>query len=530
MFTYDSSFPSRRSPVFARAMVATSQPLAAQAGLRMLQRGGSAVDAALAAAIILVVVEPTGNGLGSDNFALLWSEGELHGLNASGRSPAAWTPDYFAGKNAMPVSGADSVTVPGAVAGWRALWEKFGVLPWPDLFEPAIDLARRGFGVSPVIASEWATSAQRFGARPDWAAAFAPNGRAPHAGELFACEAIARTLEIIAHDKGEGFYRGDLAAQIAAHVQREGGAMNADDLAANAPEWVTPLAQDFADYTLHELPPNGQGIIAQLLVGALDQTPFREADEETALHLAIECAKAAVADGLQHIAEPAAMNMTPAQLLAPKRLASRGAQISTSQNAAPMREISGSPARDLDTVLITAADANGQMVTLIQSNYRGFGSGLVVPDTGVSLGSRGTGFSLMPGHPNRVGPRKRPFHTIIPGFLTRNGAPVAALGVMGGPMQPQGHAQLMLIRTLIEGYNPQSAIDAPRWFVDDDGSVALERGYFPAIAESLRARGHVVMTDKPAGTFGGAQMIWKLDNGIYAGASESRKDGAAVGF
>ena len=529
MFTYDSPFSSRRSPVFARALVATSQPLAAQAGLRMLQRGGSAVDAALAAAMVLPVVEPTGNGLGSDNFALLWSEGELHGLNASGRSPAAWTPDYFAGQTEMPMSGADSITVPGAVGGWRALWERFGKLPWPDLFEPAIEIARRGFGVSPVIAGEWARSAERFGERPDWAAAFAPHGQTPRAGELFQCEAMARTLETIARDKGESFYHGELAAQIAAHVQSEGGALTADDLAANKPEWVTPLAQDFAGYTLHELPPNGQGLVAQLLLGALEPTPFREADEATALHLAIECAKAAVADGLEYIAEPEAMNATPAQLLAPQRLAERAAQISASQNAAPMREIVGSPARDLDTVLITAADENGQMVTLIQSNYRGFGSGLVVPDTGISLGSRGTGFSLTPDHPNCVAPRKRPFHTIIPGFLTRDGAPVAAFGVMGGPMQPQGHAQ-MLLRTLIEGHDPQAAIDAPRWFVDDDGNVALERGWPDEIAQSLRARGHIVETDAPTGTFGGAQMIWKGDDGIYAGGSESRKDGAAVGF
>ena len=529
MFAYDSPFSSRRSPVFARAMVATSQPLAAQAGLRMLQRGGSAVDAALAAAMALVVVEPTGNGLGSDNFALLWSDGQLHGLNASGASPAAWTPNYFAGQTEMPISGADSVTVPGAVGGWRALWERFGVLDWPDLFEPAIELARRGFGVSPVIAREWAVSAARFGERADWATAFAPNGQTPRVGELFRCEAMARTLETIARDEGQSFYRGELAAQIAAHVQAQGGAMTADDLAENAPAWVTPIAQSFAGYTLHELPPNGQGLVAQLLLGALDQTPFREADEATALHLAIECAKAAVADGLQHIAEPAAMTMAPAQLLASERLAKRAAEISASQNAAPMRELAGSPRRDLDTVLITAADANGQMVTLIQSNYRGFGSGLVVPATGISLGNRGTGFSLMPGHPNRVAPRKRPFHTIIPGFLTQNGAPVAALGVMGGPMQPQGHAQLLL-RTLIENHNPQAAIDAPRWFVDDDGTVALERGWPIEIAQSLRARGHVVTTDAPTGTFGGAQMIWKLDDGIYIGASESRKDGAAVGF
>ena len=269
--------------------------------------------------------------------------------------------------------------------------------------------------------------------------------------------------------------------------------------------------------------------MAQLLLGALEHTPFREADEAMALHLAIECAKAAVSDGLEFLAEPIAMNTTPAQLLSPERLAARAAEISASERAAPMRAIAGSPARDLDTVLITAADESGQMVTLIQSNYRGFGSGLVVPGTGISLGSRGTGFSLTPGHPNCVAPRKRPFHTIIPGFLTRDGAPIAAFGLMGGPMQPQGHAQ-MLLRTIIENHDPQSAIDAPRWFVDDDGNVALESGYSPAIAEALRARGHIVETDAPAGTFGGAQMIWKGDDGIYIGASESRKDGAAVGF
>ena len=512
----------------ARGVVATSQPLAAQAGLQMLNRGGNAVDAALASAMALVVVEPTGNGLGSDNFALLWDGQQLRGLNASGRAPAAWTPNYFAGREAMPMFGADSITVPGAVGGWRALWERFGSLSWAELFEPAIALARRGYPVSPIIAGEWARSVKVFGGRADFAATFTIEGRAPRVGEIFRCEAMARTLETIAADGGESFYRGEIAARIAAHIQSEGGALRADDMARNAPEWVTPLAQEFAGYTLHELPPNGQGIVAQLLVGALEQTPFRELDADAALHLALECAKAAVADGLEFVAEPDAMTTSAADLLRPERLAARAAQINAN-TAAPMRTFAGSPARDLDTVLICAADQSGRMITLIQSNFRGFGSGLVVPDCGVSLGDRGSGFTLAPGHPNCVGPNKRPFHTIIPGFLTRQGAPVAALGVMGGPMQPQGHAQL-LQRVLIENCNPQTAIDAPRWFVDDDGIVALERGWSAAIAEGLRARGHQVVSDAPAGLFGGAQMIWRLENGAYLGASDGRKDGAAVGM
>ena len=494
----------------------------------MLARGGNAVDAALATAMALVVVEPTGNGLGSDNFALLWDGQELRGLNASGRAPAAWTPEYFAGQDAIPMYGAGSITVPGAVGGWRALWERFGTLEWPELFEPAIALARRGFPVSPIIAGDWARSVARFGERADFSAAFCIEGRAPHAGEIFRSEAMARTLETIASDQGESFYRGDLAARIGAHIQSEGGALTAGDMARNAPEWVTPLAQDFAGYTLHELPPNGQGIVAQLLVGALEQTPFREVEPDAALHLAIECAKAAVADGLEFVAEPAAMTMSAAELLSPARLAERAAQIEVSR-AAPMRTFTGSPTRDLDTVLICAADESGRMITLIQSNFRGFGSGLVVPETGISLGDRGNGFTLAPGHPNRVGPGKRPFHTIIPGFLTRGGAPVAALGVMGGPMQPQGHAQL-LQHVLVENRDPQSAIDAPRWFVDDDGIVSLERGWDASAAQSLRARGHEVITDAPSGTFGGAQMIWRLENGAYVGASDGRKDGAAVGM
>jgi gamma-glutamyltranspeptidase/glutathione hydrolase len=527
-FSYDLPYPSRRVPVMARNVVATSQPLAAQAGLRMLWKGGNAVDAALAAAIALTVVEPTGNGLGSDAFAILWDGHRLHGLNASGRSPAGWTPERFRGLTAMPRLGWESVTVPGAVSAWTMLSERFGRLAFEDLFEPALDYARNGFHVSPTIARLWARARTQLADQPGFAEAFLPCGRAPEAGELFVNRPIGDSLEAIALSRGEDFYRGALAERIAAFAREHGAALDADDLGRHRASWCGTIATRFRDVTLHEIPPNGQGIAALMALGMLETTDIDALppDGAESLHLQIEAMKRALADVERHVGDPADMEVTAEQLLDPGYLAAHAASIDPARAIDPR---AGAP-RDGGTVYVAAADADGMMVSFIQSNYNGFGSGVVVPGTGISLQNRGAGFTLEPGHPNRVGPAKRPFHTIIPGFLMRNGEPLMSFGLMGGPMQAQGHLQ-MVLRTQAWSQNPQAASDAPRWRVVHGREVAVEATMNPQAVAGLRARGHAVSPESPdiSFGFGGAQLIHRIGHGYVAG-SDHRKDGCAVGF
>jgi gamma-glutamyltranspeptidase/glutathione hydrolase len=526
----DWRFPyaSRRVPVLARNVVATSQPLAAQAGLRMMLRGGNAVDAAIAAAITLTVVEPVSNGVGSDAFAIVWDGAALYGLNASGRAPQAWTPARFAGLSAMPERGWDTVTVPGAVSAWVALSARFGRLPFAALFEPAIDYARNGFPVSPVVAAKWRNQLPLLADQPGFAAAFMPDGRAPEPGERFALPALAATLESIAATRGEAFYRGPLAAALVAHAQAHGGAMNLADLDAHAVEWVAPVGVDYRGYTLHELPPNGQGLAALIALGILAHRDVaaHEVDSAASLHLQIEAMKLAFADVYRHVADPRAMTIEAASLLDSGYLAERARQIDP---ARAQRPAAGRPARG-GTVYLTGADADGMMVSLIQSNYAGFGSGVVVPGTGVSLQNRGSAFTLERGHPNEVGPGKRPFHTIIPAFVTRGGTPVMSFGVMGGAMQPQGHVQIM-VRLADHGQNPQAACDAPRWRVRDGLEVELEPGFDAATVAGLIRLGHRVVRTDPASyfDFGAGQFVYRLADG-YLAASDPRRDGQAVGF
>ncbi len=522
-------YPTRRSPVLARNVVATSQPLAAQAGLAALARGGNAVDAALAAAITLTVVEPSGNGLGSDAFALVWDGGTLHGLNASGRAPAAWTPERFAGREAMPVLGADAVTVPGAVSAWVELARRFGRLPFADLFEAGIRYARDGWHVSPVVGTLWARTVARLGDQPGFAETFLPAGRAPVAGEPFRAPAMARTLEAIAASDGEAFYRGDVARATADWVQRHGGGLALADLEAHRADWVEPLEYAGLGGRLAEIPPNGQGIAAQIALGILAHTDVAAHDPDgvEALHLQLEAMKLAMADLDAHVGDVEAMRLRPADLLDDGYLRARAALIDPRRAGDPG---AGAPAPG-GTVYLTAADAEGRMVSFIQSNYMGFGSGVVVPETGVSLQNRGAGFTLRAGHPNEVGPRKRPFHTIIPGFLRADdGEPSMSFGVMGGPMQAQGHVQ-MVLRTRIWEQNPQAASDAPRWRVTGGRGVALEVGFAADVYEALAARGHEITVEPPdaAFGFGGAQLIARVPEGYIAG-SDGRKDGCAVGF
>jgi gamma-glutamyltranspeptidase/glutathione hydrolase len=513
-------------PVVARNAVATSQPLAAVAGLDAMRRGGNAVDAALTTAITLTVVEPNNNGVGSDAFAIVGTPDGVWGLNASGRSPSAWTTQRFAGRASMPVLGWDSVTVPGAVSAWVALSDRFGRLPFARLFDAAIAYARDGFHVGPKTAHYWGLAAPNFEAFPDFIAHFLPQGRAPRAGELFRRPELAQTLEQIAQSRGESFYRGDLAQHIVAASRDAGGTMNADDLAQHRADWVTPIRQSYRDIELHEIPPNGQGLAAQIGLAILNHFDLAAspADDDRNIHLQIEAMKIATHAAFEHFADEAAMRVTPTELLGAAALSRLAAAIGDRAGRLPPVAL---PVGH-DTVYLTAADADGMMVSMIQSNFRGFGSGVVIPGTGISMQNRGSGFVLDPSHPNCVGPRKRPYHTIIPGFVTENGRPRMSFGVMGGHMQHQGHVQ-MVTRIFDHQQNPQAASDAPRWHVFPDFSVGLEAGFPASLAEGLAARGHTIRRDQHEATFGGAQLIYKLDDG-YCAASDHRKEGLAVGF
>ena len=526
-------YPSGRQPVLARNVVATSQPLAAQAGLAAMARGGNAIDAALAAAITLTVVEPTMNGIGGDAFALVWDGQELHGLSACGRAPQAWSPERFAGMDSMPKVGWDSVTVPGVVNAWRALSERFGALPFEDLFKDAIRHARDGFPVSPVIARQWAQAAKDLSAQPGFTEFLQADGSAPQAGDIWRFEAQAHTLQEIADTKGESFYKGALAQRIAAFSKACGGAMTEEDLAANEVEWVQPISVPFGDRTVHEIPPNGQGIAALIALGILEHTDYRSTPMGSAarMHYEIEAMRLAFADLYAHIADPDYMQVTSEQLLAPSYLKQRAALIDPARAGSYP---AGQPSSG-GTVYLCAADAQGRMVSFIQSNFKGFGSGVVVPGTGIALHNRGMGFVTTPGHPNQVAGGKRPMHTIIPAFMLKNGQPHMAFGVMGGNMQAQGHLQ-MTLRESVEGLNPQACSDAPRWRINDVGTLTLEHTVPADVVEGLRAMGHQPEIAQPGSLdFGSAQLIQKLETApgapsAYVAGSDHRRDGQAVGF
>jgi gamma-glutamyltranspeptidase/glutathione hydrolase len=537
-FQWQPGYPSVRLPVFARNVVATSHPLAAQAGLAVMQRGGNAVDAAIATAAAMAIVEPCSNGLGSDAFAIVWDGARLHGLNASGRAPAAWTPAYFhrrhgASATRPPKRGWDAVTVPGAVSAWAALSGRFGALPFADLMAPAIDIAERGYAVPVVVQQKWAAAAAlpEVTGGPGFAAAFLPRGRAPGVGERFAFPAAARALRAIAASKGEAFYRGEIAEALVAHAAANGGSMTREDLAAAAPEWVTPVSQRYRDIELHEIPPNGQGLAALMALGLLDRFELGALDPDgaEAAHLQIEAVKLAFADVYAHVAEPSAMRVRVEDLLAPAYLDERARAID------PRRARDPGPGLPPPggTIFLTTADAQGRMVSFIQSNYMGFGSGVVLPGWGISLQNRGHGFSLDPGHPNVVAPRKRPFHTIIPAFVTRGGQPLMSYGVMGAHMQPQGHVQT-LVRMVDFAQSPQAACDAPRWRVDGGLDLGVEAHMASGVVAGLASRGHrMASLNDSYQDFGAGQFIWRLGepgSDGYVAASDPRRDGAAVGF
>jgi gamma-glutamyltranspeptidase/glutathione hydrolase len=527
-FSWNNPYAWPRRPVLAKNVVATSQPLAAQAGLQMLAAGGNAVDAILATAITLTLVEPVSNGIGSDAYAIVWDGKELHGLNASGRSPLGWTPEFFKNEKQMTQRGWNSVTVPGCVSAWKMLSEKFGKLPFEKLFEAATRYGKEGFLVSPTIARQWAAQVPELKSQPGFAEAFLPNGRAPQPGELFRFKEHAATLEAIAKTKGEAFYNGPLAERLASHAKQNGGVLSVADMAAHTSDWVKPIEIDYRGYTLHELPPNGQGIVALMALGMLEHFDMKShpVDGPDSVHLQIEAQKLAFADAWRYVADLEHMkDVKPLQMLDPGYLKERAKLIDPkkAQDFGPGKPPKGG------TVYLTAADASGMMVSFIQSNYMGFGSGVVVPGTGISLQNRGGTFTLQAGHPNQVGPRKRPYQTIIPGFVTKDGKPLLSFGVMGGTMQPQGHAQVM-VRIADYGQHPQAACDGPRFRFVQGMDVSVEEGGFePATLEALHNLGHRIVKVEDYNQFGSAQLIWKTDGG-YIAASDPRRDGQAVGF
>jgi gamma-glutamyltranspeptidase/glutathione hydrolase len=536
----------------SRGVVATSQPLAAQAGLAALRKGGNAVDAALATAITLTVVQPGSNDIGGDLFALVWDGSALHGLNGSGRAPAALTTDLVRSRGAvespslalggtqakateaMPAFGWLPVTVPGAPAAWRDLHARFGALPFAELFADAIAYAEHGYPVSPSVARQWDRAASALYSTlhgpefAEWARVFTPGGRAPEAGERWRNPDAARTLRLIASTEAEAFYRGEIAAAIAAHASQTGGLITADDLGKHTSTWVDPISTRYRDHEVWEIPPNGQGLAALLALGVLDGFGAASSLEER-LHWQIEAMKLGFADAHAFVADPDVAAAPIEALLDPAYAARRRALIGETAGDPP----AGDPLRG-GTVYLAAADGAGMMVSLIQSNYMGFGSYIVVPGTGFGLHNRGAGFVLDERHPNVVAPGKRPFHTIIPGFLTSGGAPVGPFGVMGGHMQPQGHVQVVM-STVDDRLDPQAALDRPRWYWHTGRDVRVEpelvaTGAGAAAVDGLRHRGHEVTVVREPSAFGYGQAIWRLPDGGLVAGSEPRADGAAVGY
>jgi len=529
-------YPSRRSPTYARnGMVAASQPQAAQVGRDILAIGGNAVDAAIATAAALTVVEPTGCGIGGDAFALVWiasddqGNGELHGLNASGTAPAGLNRETLVeqGHKEVPLYGWTPVTVPGTPSAWAELSRRFGKLDFATLLVPAIRLAREGFPVSPVIASLWQRDTATFKRHLDgeatrpWFETFTVEGRAPEAGQWFQSEDHAKTLEAIAESKAESFYRGELAERIDAFSRDTGGYLRKEDLAGYHPEWVKPISVRYRDVDVWEIPPNGQGLVALMALRLLDGYPASHRDNPELLHRQFEAMKLAYTDGKAHISQPDAMTYSVEQLLSNDYTDQRRSLIGdTAISPEPGKPNAGG------TVYLATADSEGNMVSFIQSNYHGFGSGVVVPGTGIALQNRGHDFSLDEKHDNCLAPGKKTFHTIIPGFLTKAGKAMGPFGVMGGFMQPQGHVQVVM--NLIDfGLNPQAALDAPRWQWMGDKTIGIEHGYPPQLVRAMLTRGHAMKVDADSRTYGRGQVILRdPDSGTYCGGTEPRSDAA----
>ncbi|MDT3843444.1 MAG: gamma-glutamyltransferase [Bacillota bacterium] len=527
-------YSSRRSLVYARnGMVSTTQPLAAGAGLDILKAGGNAVDAAIAIAACMTVLEPTSNGLGSDAFAIVWMKDEMFGLNASGRAPMNLSAEKVRkmGHSEMPVRGWLPVMVPGAPAGWAALSERFGKLPFREVLAPAIRYAEEGYAVTPVIAHLWKTAFEEFSkkAEPEfrpWMDHFAPEGHAPAAGEIWKSEDMARSLRLIADTGAETFYRGELADRMDAFSRETGGFLRREDLAAYHPSWVKPVSVNYRGYDIWEIPPNGDGIVVLMALTILNGMDINHAepDDPENVHRMIEALKLGYADGLQYISDPDTMKM-PVEKLLSEEYAQKRRQRIGEHAAVPS---AGDPMSS-GTIYLCTADSEGNMVSYIQSNFKGFGSGIVVPGTGISLQNRGFGFSLDENSPNVLAPGKRAFHTIIPGFISKDGKAVGPFGVMGAFMQPQG--QLQALTNMIDyRMNPQEALDRPRWQWMKGLEIELEKEMPEEIRNDLIRRGHAVKIAESRISYGRGQIILRNDEGTLVGASDPRADGFVMGY
>jgi gamma-glutamyltranspeptidase/glutathione hydrolase len=539
-------FATRSEVIAQHAMAATSQPLATQVALDIMKQGGNAIDAAIAANATLGLMEPTGNGIGGDLFAIVWIQADqkLHGLNASGRSPESLTIDRLqeelekTGRQSIPPTGPLPVSVPGCVDGWFELHRRFGKLPMPQVLAPAIRYAREGFPVSELIAYYWRRS-EGLARYPGFAETFLPGGRAPSKGDIFRNPMLGDTLQQIA-DEGRGvFYQGAIAERIDRFMKQHGGYLSLQDLKKHRSEWVEPVGLDYRGYRVWELPPNSQGLAALQILGMLERFPIAKAGFGSTdhLHWFVEAKKLAFEDRARYYADPE-FSKVPIEGLVDRNYLNERSRLIGNRSA--LRYEAGNPAlKQGDTIYLTTADSDRNMVSLIQSNYRGFGSGMCPDQLGFCLQDRGELFDPTPGRANSYQPGKRPFHTIIPGFITKDGKPFLSFGVMGGATQPQGHAQIVL--NMIDfGMNCQEAGDAPRVVhegsseptgerMEDGGRVSLESGFSPQTIRDLMARGHTLGYD--LGNFGGYQAIqYDAHRDIYLGASESRKDGQAAGY
>lgn len=533
MTRFDWSLPytSRRQPILARSIAATSTPLAAQAGLEMIRRGGNAADAAIATAACMTVVEPTSNGIGSDAFSLAWMSGELHGLNGSGRSPVGLDAERILALDTYPRDGWDPITVPGAVKAWVDMSNRFGALEFAECLQPAIRHAARGYLLSPETARAWKRSIKRFGDSESWRNTFLRDDRAPAEGDLVTLPDHARTLASIAETNGSSFYHGELAQRIVDASQNSGGSFVMNDLEKHESEWVTPISLDYRGRIVNEIPPNGQGIAALIALGVLRHFDIASmtVDAPEVLHLQIEAMKIGFADAHRWVADPEHLQTTAEALLEPDRLEGLAATIDRSR----AQTFDAGVPKPGGTIYLSTADHDGNCVSWIQSNYTGFGSGIVIPETGIAMQNRGACFTLEAGHPNVVAPGKRPYHTIIPGMMTpAEGAPdtdLMTFGVMGGFMQPQG--QLQVVSHLVDfGRNPQAALDAPRWQWRKGLSIDIEPGFGDATIESLRTLGHeITVSEEKNAQFGRGQAIHRIEHGWCAG-SDLRADGQAVGM
>lgn len=531
MLNFDAQYypyASKRNVVYAKnGMVCAGNPTATAAGLQTLLKGGNAIDAAIAVATCQPVVEPTCNGLGSDCFALIWYKGRLYGINGSGPAPMAASVQALKerGLDRIPSYGIETIDVPGAVAAWMAVHKRFGSMPLAEVMAPAIAYAENGFPVSPNISYLWEEADGIYGkyrsnpAFQGWFATFEPEGHWLRPGEIFKSAAMARSLRLIAATHGEAFYKGELADEIDAFMREHGGFLRKSDLEAYTPEWVEPLSVNYRGYDVWELPPNGHGLTVLMTLNILKGFEFGERDTVATMHRQIEAMKLSFVDAKEYITEPAYMQVTVEQLLSERYAAERRALIN---DRALLPEV-GDP-RHGSTVYFCTADAEGNMVSMIQSNYRGFGSGIVVPGTGISFNDRVENFSFDEKHPNALLGGKRPYHTIIPGFLTKAGQAVGAFGIMGGFMQPQAHVQV-LANLLDFGLNPQQALDAPRWQWVGGKTVEVEQDMPIHIIRQLQRMGHDIVVQPQEHNMGRGQIILRDANGVLCGATEKRTDG-----